>query len=98
MARRSIEERLSQLDAQRKALQSRLSNQERAKDTRRKVLLGAFLLHHLEKAERDDPSIRVGEWVRQELPRFLSREDDRALFKDITDELPSAPTDIPEGS
>lgn len=41
MARQSIKERLAQLDAQRKTLQSRLGKQERAKDTRRKILLGA---------------------------------------------------------
>ena len=41
MARKSIEERLAQLDAQRAALKARLGKQERANDTRRKVLLGA---------------------------------------------------------
>jgi len=48
MARRSIEVRLSQLDAQRKTLQARLGKQARAKDTRRKILLGALVLHRLE--------------------------------------------------
>lgn len=41
MARKSIEERLAQLDAQRATLKARLGKQERANDTRRKVLLGA---------------------------------------------------------
>ena len=35
MARKSIEERLAQLDAQRAALKARLGKQERANDTRR---------------------------------------------------------------
>ena len=49
MARKSIEERLAQLDNQRKTLQARLGKQDRARDTRRKVLLGALVLHRLEK-------------------------------------------------
>ena len=43
MARKSIEQRLAELDAQRSALKARLSKQERANDTRRKVLLGALV-------------------------------------------------------
>src|SRR5665213_3588521 len=50
MARRSIEERISQLEAQRKTLQARLGKQDRAKDTRRKILLGALVLYRLEKS------------------------------------------------
>ena len=54
MARRSIEERLAQLDAQRKTLQARLGKQDRANDTRRKVLLGALLLRRLESSTDPD--------------------------------------------
>ena len=46
--RRSIEERIAQLEAQKKALQARLAKESRARDTRRKVLLGAFLMHRME--------------------------------------------------
>ncbi|MGO8396323.1 mobilization protein, partial [Rhizobium ruizarguesonis] len=52
MARKTIGERLAQLEAQRKTLQIRLSKQERAIDTRRKVLIGALVLHRLEN-DRD---------------------------------------------
>ncbi|MGO7465226.1 mobilization protein, partial [Rhizobium ruizarguesonis] len=45
MARKSIGERIAQLEAQSKTLQIRLSKQERAIDTRRKVLIGALVLH-----------------------------------------------------
>ena len=84
MARRSIEERLAQLDAQRKTLKSRLSKQERAKDTRRKVLLGALVLHRLNAAkEKGEDAGWLAEWIRRELPGFLTREDDKALFTDI---------------
>ena len=44
MARKTIEQRLAELDAQRATLKARLSKQERANDTRRKVLLGALVV------------------------------------------------------
>lgn len=59
MARKSIEERLAQLDAQRAALKARLSKQERANDTRRKVLLGALVLHRLENSNDPDFTRRL---------------------------------------
>lgn len=82
MARKSIEERLAQLDAQRAALKSRLSKQERANDTRRKVLLGALVLHRLEN-NRDDFSKNLGDWLKRELPGFLTRDNDKELFADL---------------
>ncbi len=48
MARRTIEERIARLEAQKKSLQARRGKQERARDTRRKVLLGALVLQRLE--------------------------------------------------
>ena len=82
MARRSIEERISQLEAQRKTLQARLGKQERARDTRRKILLGALVLHRLEDGKREfDVALR--EWLGRELPGFLTRDDDKALFADL---------------
>ena len=83
MARRSITERLAQLDAQRKTLQSRLGKQERAKDTRRKVLLGALVLHRLEKPDTSELSKHLPKWLAEELPKFLTRDDDLALFEDL---------------
>ena len=64
MPRKTIEERLAQLDAQKKALKARLSKQERTEDTRRKVLLGAFILHRLEHG-RDEISRNLADWLRQ---------------------------------
>jgi hypothetical protein len=83
MARRSIEERLSQLDAQRKTLQARLGKQDRARDTRRKVLLGALMLYRLENSNDDEFSKGLGDWLRRELAGFLTRDDDKALFADL---------------
>ena len=83
MARKSIEERLAQLDAQRATLKARLSKQERANDTRRKVLLGALVLHRLENSNDPDFTKRLGDWLRRELPDFLTRDGDKELFADL---------------
>ncbi|WP_112313477.1 mobilization protein [Pseudogemmobacter bohemicus] len=95
MARKSIEERLAQLDAQRAALKARLSKQERANDTRRKVLLGALVLHRLENGKDEEFSRRLGEWLKRELPDFLTRDGDKELFADL---IGSAPTGETTGS
>lgn len=83
MARRTIEERLAQLDNQRKTLQARLGNQERARDTRRKVLLGALVLQRLETAPEKELAGTLVDWVNKELPEFLTREIDKELFADF---------------
>jgi hypothetical protein len=82
MARKSIEQRLAQLEAQKKTLQARLGKQARAADTRRKVLLGAFLLSRLESG-KDGFSTKLREWLSAELPGFLVRDADKALFADL---------------
>lgn len=86
MARKSIEQRLAELDVQRSALKARLSKQERANDTRRKVLLGALVLHRLENANDPEFTKRLGDWLRRELPGFLTRDADKDLFDDILKE------------
>jgi hypothetical protein len=83
MAKRSITERLAQLEAQRKTLQMKLGKQERARDTRRKVLLGAFLMHRLEKGQDAFSKEQLPTWIKRELPGFITREDDAALFADL---------------
>jgi hypothetical protein len=84
MARKSIEERLAQLDARRKTLQARLSQRSRVQDTRRKILMGALILQRLEA----DPALviggRVQDWVARELAGFLTRDADKELFADLT--------------
>ncbi|AOR81240.1 MULTISPECIES: hypothetical protein [Alphaproteobacteria] len=82
MARKTIEERLAQLEAQKKTLQARLNKQERARDTRRKVLLGALVLHRLEHG-KDELSRALPDWLRRELPGFLTRDMDKELFDDL---------------
>ncbi|WP_327211743.1 mobilization protein [Rhizobium ruizarguesonis] len=83
MARKSIGERLAQLEAQRKTLQIRLSKQERAIDTRRKVLIGALVLHRLEHDRDVQFAGGIAAWLRRELPKFLTRDGDRDLFDDL---------------
>ena len=83
MARKSIEERLAQLEAQTKTLKARLGKEERAKDTRRKVLLGALVLHRLENTNDPEFTKRLGDWLRRELPGFLTRDADKDLFDDL---------------
>ncbi|KKX23795.1 MULTISPECIES: hypothetical protein [Rhizobiaceae] len=91
MARKSIEERLAQLEAQRKALKARLGKEERTKDTRRKVLLGALVLHRLETG-RDEFSKSLADWLRRELPGFLTRDGDQELFDDLLKKMTAGNT------
>jgi anti-anti-sigma regulatory factor len=86
MARKTIEQRLAELDAQRATLKARLSKQERANDTRRKVLLGALVLHRLESSNDPDFTRRLSDWLRRELPDFLTRDGDKELFADLLKE------------
>jgi hypothetical protein len=85
MARKSIEERLAEIENQRKTLRARLGKMERTQDTRRKVLLGALLLHKLDKGG-DEMSNRLRNWLRAELPGFLTRDIDKVLFTDLLED------------
>jgi hypothetical protein len=93
MAKKTIAERLAQLEAQKKTLQARLAKQERTQDTRRKVLLGAFLLHRLENDRDFGPTLK--EWVRRELPGFLVRPDDKTLFAELLAGVPAPASTTP---
>ena len=91
MARKTIEQRLAELDAQRATLKARLGKQERANDTRRKVLLGALVLHRLETG-KDEVSRVLPDWLRRELPGFLTRPGDKELFADLLASAPARET------
>ncbi|WP_166016383.1 mobilization protein [Chelativorans multitrophicus] len=82
MARKTIKQRLAELDAQRATLKARLGKQERARDTRRKVLLGALVLHRLENG-KDEISRALPDWLRRELPGFLTRDTDKELLANL---------------
>lgn len=83
MARKTIKQRLAELDAQRSALKARLSKTERNNDMRRKVLIGSLVLHHLETSDDQECNKQLGDWLRRELPGFLTRDSDKALFTDL---------------
>jgi hypothetical protein len=94
MARRTIEQRLAQLDTQKKTLQARLGKLERARDTRHKVLLGALVLHRLQ-ADTGEPSPAwLRGWLTSELPGFLTCDIDKALLANLM----SAPIPAPATS
>lgn len=57
-----------------RAAKARLEKADRAKDTRRKVLVGAYVLHAW---ENNQPVTKQG------LAQFLTKESDRALFSDL---------------
>lgn len=82
MAKKTLEERIAQLEAQKKTLKARLTKQERAKDTRRKILLGALVLNRIETGAGPF-SQDLKQWVRDELPGFLTRQTDHELFDDL---------------
>jgi hypothetical protein len=45
------------------------------------------VLHRLEKGQ-DEFSKKLGDWLNRELPGFLTREDDKALFADLVGDKP----------
>jgi len=89
MTHKTIEERLAQLEARRSELKSRLSKQERANETRRKVLIGTLVLQRLESTDDPEFSRRLHEWLRRELPNFLQRDIDRSLFRTLIETAPA---------
>ncbi|SIR53348.1 MULTISPECIES: hypothetical protein [Acidiphilium] len=94
MARLSLEQQIAQLEARAKTLKARMAKQDRAKDTRRKILLGALVLHRIEHSGDDEFSKRLADWLRRELPGFLTRDEDKDLFADLLKPKADSPTPI----
>lgn len=92
MARTPVEERLEKmrederkLRERRKALEARVSTERRKAETRERIMLGAFILHHLDE---DTPTGRqLAPLLQRELPLFLTRERDHALMADLLKRL-----------
>lgn len=92
MARTPVEERLEKmrederkLRERRKALEARLSVERRKAETRERIMLGAFILHHLDE---DTPTGRqLAPLLQRELPLFLTRERDHALMAPLLKRL-----------
>jgi hypothetical protein len=83
VARKTIEMRLAEIEAQGKTLKARFRKQERANDTRRKVLLGGLVLHHLNAQPDEKFTRRLEDFLRRILPRILTRDVDKDLFADL---------------
>ncbi len=83
MVRKTIEQRLAEIENQRKTLKARLGKQERTHDTRRKVLLGTLLLHRLENVNDPEFTSSLRDWLRRELPEFLTRDADKKLLSEF---------------
>ena len=86
--RRSIEDRIEQLEARQKQdaallarLKARKNQTERKQDTRRKILVGALVLN---KARQ---SALAGQQLTKLLDEGLSAPRDRALFPELTPKL-----------
>lgn len=80
---KDLEEKLKQAKALKQKAEARIkateSKKKRANETRRKILVGAMMLDHMQKNEATKTS------VISKLDAFLTRADDRALF-DLTEE------------
>lgn len=67
---------LDQLNEQIKAAERRQKDKDRKTDTRRKILAGAFMLHHCETNAQSDLSRKLLSL----LDEYLIKDIDRALF------------------
>lgn len=79
-------EKEKQLKAKIQAVKSREREKERKLDTRRKILIGAMILEGMKNSEDYDLKIR------QNLDKYLTKNNDRALFglPDIIENCSSA--------
>lgn len=68
---KKLEEKKKQIDSQLDNIKQRLQQEERQKDTRRKILVGAFFM---EKYKNKLPDLT------KEIDSFLVRPQDRNLF------------------
>ena len=75
-----LDEQVARIQAEKRRLKARASQEARKRETRRKILAGAMVLDRVAR----------GEWPAEHfqaaLDRFLERDQDRALF-----ELPPRP-------
>ena len=71
---RKLEEQRARINAEIQRVRSRESQEERKRETRRKILAGAMVL---DRVARGDLSEKL---FKADMDRFLEREQDRALF------------------
>lgn len=75
---KALETKLKQEKAKKQKIESMKraaeTKAQRSKDTRKKILLGAFLMERMEKSPEYAAKVMPG------LGEFLKRDDDRAIF------------------
>ena len=71
---RKLEEQRARINAEIQRVRGRESQEERKRETRRKILAGAMVL---DRVARKDLSEKL---FKADMDRFLEREQDRALF------------------
>ena len=69
-----IQQQIQALKEQLKKEKTKQNARQRKTDTRKKILLGAMLMHWVETGEFNEAELLKG------LDKFLTRESDRALF------------------
>ena len=72
----TLTERRAKLDAQIKDLQARERQKERKEDTRRKIIVGALVLTHMEKNKRSEFAKKVNALINE----YVVKDKERALF------------------
>lgn len=82
MTRKPLAIRISEQEARLAALKARQAREDRTRDTRLKVLMGAFLIYRMKAGTTaEDGTMR--KLVARELPGFLTRDSDRALCAEM---------------
>jgi hypothetical protein len=74
----ALDERVARLRAERSRLLARISQAERKRDTRRKILIGGAVLAAVDR--EGVPALRSRDELIRWLDRHLSRRHDRAVF------------------
>ena len=71
---RQLEEQRARINAEIQRVRSRESQEERKRETRRKILAGAMVLDRVARKELSEKLFKA------DMDRFLERDQDRALF------------------
>lgn len=75
---KALQEKLKQEKAKKQKMEARKKSAEtkvvRATDTRKKILLGSYLMSEMEKNHESTAKVMTG------LDAYLKRDDDRSLF------------------
>ena len=72
----TLTQRRARLDAQIKDIQARERKKERKEDTRRKIIVGALVLTHMEKNKRSELAKKVKALINE----YVVKDKERALF------------------